>query len=71
MGKEQHEKEADILNSDRFLRLKTVPGTRSIHYVVPVCENKVTIETFSSSSEVPKEVTVSARRSRGGGGEAV
>ncbi|KAJ4440634.1 hypothetical protein ANN_08781 [Periplaneta americana] len=70
-GKEQHENEDDILNNDRFLRLKTVLGTRSIHCVVPVCENKITIKSFSSSSEVPKEVTLSARRSRGRRGEAM
>ncbi|KAJ4431575.1 hypothetical protein ANN_20174 [Periplaneta americana] len=45
-GKEQHENEADILNNDRFLRLKTVPGTRSILCVVPVFENKISVKNI-------------------------
>ena len=55
-SKEEHEQEARLLNSERFVRLRTVAGTRSIHRVIPVCENKIAVQTFSGSSEVPREV---------------
>lgn len=52
---EEHKNEVHYLNRSRFVGLKTIPGTRSIHCVVPI-NRRITIKTHSSSSEVPKEV---------------
>lgn len=52
---EEHENEAHELNS-RFFSLKTVPGTRNIHCVVPM-DRKIVIKTYSNS-EVLKEVVI-------------
>lgn len=53
----EHKNETDFLNSTRFVGLKTVPGTRNIHCVVPA-NGKIRIKTYSSSPETPREVEV-------------
>lgn len=66
-SKKEHEEESRVLNSERFVSLKTVPGTRCIHSVVPLSENKLSVKMYSGSPEVPREVALlSAPRSRRG-----
>lgn len=54
---EEHKSETEVLNSTRFIGLKTVPGTRNIHCVVPANEN-IRVKTYSSSPETAREVEV-------------
>ena len=54
---EEHEEVATNLNSHRFADLKTVPGTRSVHCVVPV-NGKLATKTYSASPETPKLVEI-------------
>ncbi|KAJ4443880.1 hypothetical protein ANN_05667 [Periplaneta americana] len=54
---EEHEEVVTNLNPQRFAGLKTVPGTRSVHCVVPV-NGKLAIKPYSASPEVPKLVDI-------------
>ncbi|PSN44708.1 hypothetical protein C0J52_11834 [Blattella germanica] len=67
----EHEEEVRRLNAERFVGLKTVSGTRGIHSVIPVSENKIAVKTYSGSPENPREVAVVKRAARGRGGESV
>ncbi|KAJ4437496.1 hypothetical protein ANN_17641 [Periplaneta americana] len=63
---EKHEEVVTNLNPQRFASLKTVPGTRSVHCVLPV-NGKLAIKPYSASSEVPilvgiRRVTLTGRQ---------
>ena len=70
---DEHEEETKYLNSERYIGLRTVSGKRSIHCVVPV-NDKLSVKTYSTSTEVPKEVLMKrvthAERERGGASSA-